>query len=252
MLSLAVSAHSLLSCRPHLGMHSVHQEQQAPIERSYQSITSVSLGTSARDLRTVLPLRFTPAEWINDLENKSWAGISSEWCIHKIFSPRMLVWAKYMQMRTSLKSCTHFAYLVNDISLPRCDAFPRSSLVLSRWSISSFTSTDDHIFFMQLLKATTTVTDPKCLPTDSSRGPLMTNSFLVLIHVLLTFKPTKSDQNKWDLTVFINFLECLVGSRTCSCQRPLRLQYKNNLAHLKSNKRGRMHFMSIQSKSPQN
>lgn len=164
----------------------------------------------------------------------------------------MLVCAKYMQIWTSLKSCTHLAYLINDISQFCCDEFPTSSLVPSRWSISSFTSTDDRIFFMQLLKATTTVTDPKRLPMDSSMGLLMTNSILVLIHVLLTFKPTKSDQNKWDLTVFINFLECLVGSRTCFCQRPLRLQYKNNLARLKSNKRGRMHFMSIQSKSPQN
>lgn len=156
-------------------------------------------------------------------------------------------------MCSSLKPFTHLAYLINDFFSWFCsDRFPRALLILCRWPLSSFTSTDDHIFFLYLLKAATTVSVPKRLSMDRSRGLLKTNNNLMLIHITLTCKPTEFDQNKWDLTVFIYFFECLVGGRTCSCQWPLRLQYKNNLKQLKSNKRGRMHFMSIQSKSPQN
>lgn len=153
----------------------------------------------------------------------------------------------------SLKPFPHRVYLINDFFSWLCsDGFPRVFLVLSRWPLSSFTSTDDHVFFLYLLKAMTTISVPKQLPMDRPRELLMTNSNLMFIHIMLTRKPTKDDQKKWDLTVFINFLECLVGGRTCSCQWPLRLRYKINLKHLKSNKRGRMYFMSIQSKSPQN
>lgn len=170
-----------------------------------------------------------------------------------MFTKHSVPEVKNIEICISLQLFTHLAYLINGCFSWFCsDGFPRAFLILSRWPLSSFTSTDDHIFFLHQLKSVTPVSVPKHLPMDRPRGLLMTNSNLMLSHVMLTCKPTKDDQNKWDLTVFINFLECLVGGRTCSCQRPLRLQSKNNLKHLKSNKRGRMHFMSIQSKSPQN
>lgn len=180
------------------------------------------------------------------LETESRAGMSSQWCVPKTFSPRS---QEYIHMYFP-QIFTHLSYLINVFFSWFClEEFLRAFLILSRWPLSSFPSTNDHIFFLYPLKAVTNVSVPNHLPMDR---PMMTNNSLMLFQVMWTCKPTEDDQNKWDLTILINFLECLVRGRTCSCQWPLRLHYKNNLKHLKSNKRGRMHFMSIQSKSPQN
>ncbi|XP_063006372.1 uncharacterized protein LOC134414975 [Melospiza melodia melodia] len=86
----------------------------------------------------------------------------------------------------------------------------RDGSVNQRWPLSSFISTDDHIFFLCLLKAMTTISAPKQLPMDRSRELLMTKRNLMFIHNMLACKPTKDDQKKWYLTVFINFLKCLL------------------------------------------
>lgn len=182
--------------------------------------------------------------------------MSSEGYFHKTFNSRsqecVNVYINVFPLAKG-KPFAHPVYLTNDFFSWLCsDWFPRVFLFLSRWPLSSFICTDDHIFFLCLLKAVTTISAPKQLPMDRSRELLMTKRNLIFIHNMLACKPTKDDQKKWYLTVFINFLKCLVGSRTCSCQWPLRLQYKINLKQLKSNWRGRMYFMSIQSESPQN